>query len=277
MKILPAPLFQLARRFMTSLQSDGLGGAFRHARQRLGASLKKNGLRGTLIRAFHKPPVAAPIPIAEISHPFDLEHGTDTGGYIQSSNLPQVTLSSLYTNAYFGISPSAVAQAIALLPIQPENFTFMDIGCGKGRALMVAAQFPFRQIVGVELVPELCAIARSNIARNPDWAARISVLTHDAATVAFPSTPLVLFMFHPFNAPVLKRVLANLERSLRVSPRETYLLYVQNPRFTQVLESFPFLREVSETAVPLSPEDAAAHPGRRTHESVTVYSANLPI
>jgi hypothetical protein len=82
-------------------------------------------------------------------------------------------------------------------------------------------------------------------------------------------------MFHPFLAPVLRRVLANLETQLRKSPRATYLLYARNPRYTHVLEKFPFLQELSETAHPLSSEDAAVDHFRLTHEQFTLYSANL--
>ena len=74
---------------------------------------------------------------------------------------------------------------------------------------------------------------------KPEWASRITVINEDAAKVTYPETPLVVFLFSPFFAPVLRRVLANLERQLRRAPRETYLLYANNPRFTKVLKRFP--------------------------------------
>ena len=82
-------------------------------------------------------------------------------------------------------------------------------------------------------------------------------------------------MFHPFLAPVLRRVLANLEKQLRNSPRTTYLLYAHNPGYTHVLEKFPFLHELSETAHPLSAEDAAVDRFGLPHERFTLYSAVL--
>jgi len=103
----------------------------------------------------------------------------------------------------------------------------------------------------VELAPGLCEVARANIAKKSEWASRITVINEDAAKVTYPETPLVVFLFSPFFAPVLRRVLANLERQLRRAPRETYLLYANNPRFTKVLKRFPFLREVWETSYPL--------------------------
>jgi hypothetical protein len=82
-------------------------------------------------------------------------------------------------------------------------------------------------------------------------------------------------MFHPFLAPILRRALANLERQLRRSPREVYLLYGRNPRYTKVMDKFPFLREISETAYPLSPEDAAVDYFNLTEERFTLYSVDL--
>src|SRR6516225_8353137 len=80
-----------------------------------------------------------------------------------------IALSGLYSTGHLGIPPPALTEAISWLPIAHEAFTFVDIGCGKGRALMVASAFPFRRLVGVEISPELCEIARANTARRPEW------------------------------------------------------------------------------------------------------------
>jgi SAM-dependent methyltransferase len=246
-----------------------------HSCQRLFRSLKSHGLPGTFSRAFIKAPVVAGVQAPQPVHPFDLQNGTDTGGYYPSSELHGKTLSSLYTTAYYGIAPSALSSALSSLHINYCEFTFADVGCGKGRAMMVAAQFPFHRLWGVEISPELCEIARANLALRPEWANRSSIILEDAASVTYPHGPLLILMFHPFMAPVLRRVLANLQRQLRKSPRTTYVLYASNPRYTQVLERFPFLREISETTHPLSPEDAAVNLSGLSHEGFTRYSAGL--
>lgn len=217
------------------------------------------------------PVVEKPLP----PHPFDLAHGTDTGGYISSADLHGTSLSSLYVTAYYGVAPSVLCGAIEALPVRLEETSFVDLGCGKGRALLVAAEYPFQHVFGVEIAPELCEVARANVELSPRWKGRVSVLNQDATTVTYPDGPLVIFMFHPFLAPVLRRVLANLERQLRRSPRPLWLLYARNPRYTDVLDRFPFLREVSDVAYPLSAEDAAVDRFRLTHENVTLYTAEL--
>ena len=275
MKFRPSPPLKLLRRLVRSIEANGVRGAIVHSMQRLFRSLKNHGLRGTFDRAFLKAPVTPFVDAPEPPHPFDLQYGTDTGGYTSSAELHGNTLSSLYTTAYVGIAPSALSSALSSLKVNYGEFTFVDVGCGKGRAILIASQFPFHRLFGVEIAPELCVIARANLALRPEWAERSSILNEDAVSVTYPEGPLVIFMFHPFLAPVLRRVLANLETQLRDSPRTTYLLYARNPRYEHVLKKFPFLQELSETAHPLSPEDAAVDRFRLTHEQFTVYSANL--
>jgi hypothetical protein len=271
-KFRPSPLLQLVRRLARSIDAHGVRGATVHSCQRLFRSLKSYGLRGTFSRAFIKAPTVNAVPEPEPVHPFDIQHGTNTGGYYSSADLQGKTLSILYTTAYYGIAPSALGSALSDLKINHNEFTFADVGCGKGRAMIVAAQFPFHRLWGVEISPELCEIARANLALRPEWANRSSIVHEDAASVTYPQGPLLIMMFHPFLAPVLRRVLANLEAQLRKSPRTTYLLYARNPRYTEVLERFPFLQEISETRYPLSSEDAAVNRWGPL-EQFTLYSA----
>jgi SAM-dependent methyltransferase len=275
MKFTPAPLLLLLRRLVRSIEENGVREAMVRSWQRLVRSLSNHGISGTLDRAFRHAPTAPASKAEKPPHPFDLAHGTDTSGYISGADLSGVSLSGLYATAYVCIPPSALTQALSALPVQLENFTFVDLGCGKGRALMVASQFPFRHLLGVELATDLCRAAWANVATKQEWASRITVLNQDATTVTYPDGPLLVFLFHPFLAPVLRRVLDNLERQLRRSPRETYLLYGRDPHYTKVLRRFPFLREISEISYPLSPEDAAVDYFQLTQESFTLYSADV--
>ena len=281
MKITQTRPALLIRHFLRTVEIDGLGGAIAAAGRRVKRSFGSHGLGGTLARTVRSAPAAPEIaaPQApEAPHPFDLRHGTDTTGCYPGAVLPPTSLSALLITGYVGIGPSALTQAIAALPLQPldfKDFSFVDLGCGKGRAVLIAADFPFRSILGVELAPELCRIARANVALKPEWASRISVLEQDAATIAYPEGPLVVFLFHPFFPRILRRVLANLERQLRRSPRETWVLYANNPRYTRVLRRFPFLREVSETRYTLSSEDTAVNYYEIPNERFTLYRADL--
>jgi hypothetical protein len=276
MRFVPTPPLLLYRRFVRSIDERGLHNALVRSYQRLVRSLSNHGLSGTLERAFVKAPVHTPPQPAKarMPDPFDVAYGTDTGGYISGAKMQSISMSGLYTTAYLGIQPSVLYQALSDVPISPEKFTFVDLGCGKGRALLIAAQLPFRHLLGVELVPDLCRIAQTNIATKPDWASRITVLNQDATTFTYPDGPLLVYFFHPFLPKLLRRVLTNLERQLRRSPRETYVLYARNPHY-EVLKRFPYLREMWETSFPLSVEEVAADYCEMTEESFTLYSVDL--
>jgi SAM-dependent methyltransferase len=121
----------------------------------------------------------------------------------------------------------------------PLSRGFVDLGSGKGRALLVAAQHGFRDITGVEFSGRLCDCARRNAARfaqTQGLPARIEVVCGDAGAYAFRPDQEVLFLYNPFDEVVLGRVLANLRRSLAEAPRTFWLLYA-NPVHGKTVES----------------------------------------
>jgi hypothetical protein len=94
-------------------------------------------------------------------HPFDQENGIDTGGFVPSRLMPTGHDADQHSTAYAGCQPSCLRAAISAIPT-PDQTIFMDLGCGKGRALIVASEWPFRQILGVELSPRLARAAQKN-------------------------------------------------------------------------------------------------------------------
>jgi SAM-dependent methyltransferase len=237
--------------------------------RRLLHALDNHGLRGSALRALkrvrrQKAPTAESRVVPDV-HPFDQLHQVDTSGWIPGE---QLTPADLYNTAYYGISPSTLHAALERLPDPLGPCTFVDLGCGKGRALLVAAAFHFAAILGVELSAELCAVARRNTASN----SRIRVEQADALAVTYPAGPLVVYLYHPFLAPRLRRVLRNLERQLRASPRPALVL-MANPTYQHVVARMSFLRELWDYSLPLSAEDAAADRHGIAHERFTLYRA----
>jgi hypothetical protein len=98
--------------------------------------------------------------------------------------------------------------------------------------VLVASEFPFAKIVGVEISRELSGIAEQNVMRHRSISQRCTTFSlhcADSTDYTFESEPLVLFLFNPFGRESVRRVLAKLEASLVASPRAAYLIYV-NPR-----------------------------------------------
>jgi SAM-dependent methyltransferase len=130
-----------------------------------------------------------------------------------------------------------------------QDFAFIDLGSGKGRTLLMASDYPFRRITGVELLPALNHIAQENLAQYKNAAQKCFALQSicaDANEFPFPAEPLVIYMFNPLPESGMRRVCANLEESLRTSPRPIYVLY-HNPLLEHVLSENRMLEKVAGT------------------------------
>ncbi len=131
-----------------------------------------------------------------------------------------------------------------------RDFTFLDLGSGKGRTLLMASDYPFRRIVGVELLPALHQIAQDNLSRYKNKSQKcfaLEVICADATTLTMPDEPMVMYLFNPFPEAGLRRVMANLESSLRAHPRMVYVLY-HNPLLETLLGENRILRKIGGTA-----------------------------
>jgi len=127
------------------------------------------------------------------------------------------------------------------------DFTFLDLGSGKGRTLLMASDYAFRRIVGVELLPALERMARENLRCYKSESQKcfaVESVCADATTFPFPNGPLVVYLFNPFPESGLRKVVANLEQSVRASFRPVYVLY-HNPLLEHVLVESAVLRKMS--------------------------------
>jgi SAM-dependent methyltransferase len=130
-----------------------------------------------------------------------------------------------------------------------RDFVFLDLGSGKGRTLLMASDYPFRRIVGVELLPALHQAAQENLSKYRGESQKCFALESicaDATKFPFPAEPTVLYLFNPFPEAGLRRMIANLEQSLRAHPRALYVLY-HNPLLDHVLSQSAGLRKLHAT------------------------------
>jgi SAM-dependent methyltransferase len=130
-----------------------------------------------------------------------------------------------------------------------SNFIFIDLGSGKGRTLLMASDYPFRRIVGVELLPSLNDVAQQNLAQYHSDSQKcfaIESVCADATTFPLPDGALVVFLFNPFPESGLRRTIANLEDSLDAHPRPTYVVY-HNPQLEAVLNETGRLKRIMGT------------------------------
>jgi hypothetical protein len=129
------------------------------------------------------------------------------------------------------------------------EFTFLDLGSGKGRTLLMASDYPFRRIIGVELLPSLNHIAQENLRAYRSESQKcfsLQSICADASRFLLPEGPLVVYLFNPFPEPGLHRFTQNLEQSLRDHPRPMYVVY-HNPLLEHVLLQCSALRKIHST------------------------------
>ncbi|HVY76587.1 MAG TPA: class I SAM-dependent methyltransferase [Puia sp.] len=120
----------------------------------------------------------------------------------------------------------------------PHNKTFLDLGCGKGRAMMVAADYGFEDISGVDLSPEFRDELVATIAHDHHLkkTVRFTIVTGNAADYEIPSDVTTIFLFNPFDEVIVARVISNIQASYRQRPRTIRILYanpVHKPLFIQ--------------------------------------------
>jgi SAM-dependent methyltransferase len=146
-------------------------------------------------------------------------------------------LLGLLHSPYQPTDPTLFHEMLTNLKIDFPRFVFIDIGSGKGRVLLMAANYPFRRVVGVELLPALHRVAEENIRKYKNTSQQcfaIEAICGDAHDFVFPTHPLVIYLFNPLPEAGLGQLMANLECSLQQTPRPVYVIY-HNPLLEQVL------------------------------------------
>lgn len=204
-------------------------------------------------------------------HPFDQVHGTDTSGLVPARDLVTGHENDEHVTAYYGVAPSILRSLVELWratnpPAHTTDYTFLDVGAGKGRAVMLASEFPFRRIIGVELNAEMARVAEANVdiwrrSHKADPTAGaiapISIVHEDALGFELPSSPTLVFLFHPFEAPVLKAFLRRIEDAFADRRGMVDLLYV-NAEHGPTLDRHPAFKLLWQGSVAMSAGDHAA-------------------
>ncbi len=170
---------------------------------------------------------------------FDRRFGVRTAGHIDLVDVAVLPTG----NQLFGIQYAATSEAIfremlSAVPADFADFVFVDFGSGLGRVLLLASEYPFRAIRGVDFSPDLHATAADNIRRyrsNIQKCTDIVSICQDATNYAIPDEQAIFYFYHPFVEPVMKQVLTNIEQSLSKHPRDVYLIYY-NPKARHIID-----------------------------------------
>lgn len=181
-------------------------------------SLSLVGVKGTNSAWFQK--------LAE--ERFDNRFNVATRGIVELDELSIPDDLKSHAVEYAPTSTHRLGWLLSRLGIDFREFEFVDFGSGKGRVLLIASEFPFQRVRGVELAHELHDISIQNIQTFRSTKRQcddVQSCNQSATEFEFSKSPLVIFFFNPFSAEILQSVLNNLKKSLEAHPRHVIVLY----------------------------------------------------
>ena len=160
------------------------------------------------------------------SEAFDRKYGTET--FTRS----WVDCGDGTTWGYGPINQDFFREIMRTVPVRFSDFDFVDVGCGKGAALMLASEFGFRRIIGVDLSADLISIARSNAEKYRQATRRPfspEFIHCDFLEWPIPTENTLFFLNNPFPRELSLRAILRLERTLENRPGRGILVYRKVP------------------------------------------------
>ncbi len=213
-------------------------------------------------------------------HPFDRKYGTDTAGYIGPDELRSGAKNDALNNGYSAVAPSVFREAcrrwretLFSSNARAEAYTFVDVGAGKGRALLLAAELPFRKAIGVELNEELARIARRNVnlwTRATKSRGKIRVLRQDALEFRWPRAPLLVYLNNPFDCELVAKLAATLAGAAASGPGLVDVLYV-NPGCADTLTKAGNFKLLWSAQIQMDEADQQADPYGAASDRVSAF------
>jgi SAM-dependent methyltransferase len=163
-----------------------------------------------------------------VDQSLDSRFGVDTGTSTMPEDLRIQGATQKWGVHYSPTNEELFRHMLQFLRIDFTKYIFVDLGSGKGAILLMASEYPFRKVIGVEYSKSLAAIAIDNIRRyeNPTLkCGDITCVCADASGFDFAAEPAVLYLFNPFQGKVMDRVIKNIENSLQHHPRDLWIIY----------------------------------------------------
>jgi len=205
---------------------------------------------------------------------YERRFGVDTTGMVRPDFAADYDGSGADNNAYIAASWRQLQRWLPRRDVGPGD-VFLDVGCGKGRVVFQAARlYPFRRVIGLELDPQLAAVARGNVERNAGRlrCKDVEVVETDASTWDVPDDVTVVFLYNPFSGEVFERFVGQLVASVQRRPRTVTIVY-SYPREAAVLERTGQVRLLRQTEPPSSAVDRIRQQLSSDHDyGVKVYA-----
>jgi len=157
------------------------------------------------------------------------KYGIITTGADELRSLEKKGIEIDHSTIYMPVSYDVLEDVLAQLDITSYHH-FLDIGCGKGRAMCVAACNGFTKLTGIDFSKDFCIAAEENLAiiKQRITGLQYKVINNDAFYFEIPADADCIFMFNPFDEIVMDAVAENILESFEIAPRKISLIYA-NP------------------------------------------------
>jgi SAM-dependent methyltransferase len=216
--------------------------------RRLALARERSGLRGLAAEVIRLARRVAVLPVLmAVELIFDLRMGVRTRGLL-SNEADLLPLAIGRDPVHY--DPTELLpwrQLQSAIPVDRSSTTFIDLGAGRGRAVILAAEEGFRRVVGVELDERLVKQAEENVRR---WRSRrrkrqrpgqeVVIIQGDAAAYPLPDGPVLIWLYNPFGAATLRYVLRQVCTRSPASTDPVFIAYF-NPVHESVFDEFPDL------------------------------------
>lgn len=174
---------------------------------------------------------------------FDQTYGVATRGKIEVTAIPDIESENWIWGVWYEpTNPDVFDEMLDAAAIEPEYYSFIDFGSGKGRALLLASRLPFRRVIGVEYSRSLHQIAEQNL-RSVTTKRRsgpVESVCLDATSFPIPDEPMVLYFYDPFRQQIMETVRDNVVHSYEGNPRSMVVIYY-DPEHSDVWDAVGFL------------------------------------
>jgi SAM-dependent methyltransferase len=199
--------------------------------KKIWSSLRDQGL-GATVSTIH---------IKIVDYLFDLRYGTNTSSVAELTDLTINSENREHGVHYEASKVQPLRKLLkAISPMVPEDSVLIDFGCGKGRVLLIASEFGFKEVRGVEFSTELCKIARVNsdgYKSKTGVGTEFQIIEADAAKYDIRKDENVFYLFNPFDSEILKKVISNISESLLKYPRKIFVIY-HKPKHKDIIDTW---------------------------------------
>lgn len=159
------------------------------------------------------------------------KYGINTTGADELKKLKRKGIDISHATLYMPVSYQLLEEALGQIP-ESNRKHFFDIGCGKGRAMCVAAHYGFKTVSGIDFSKEFCEAALQNLQATKQKIPSVNfeAAEADAAVAGIPNGADCIFLFNPFDETVMKKAAQHIQASISQKPRKAHIIYA-NPLY----------------------------------------------